>query len=86
VQLGPVKVQATASGDRLTLIDNTGKTIVVDDDAYNYAASSYPAATGETAVTCFSTLTGVMSLNIFDNQRRLMPRAETDLVVGAGCN
>jgi hypothetical protein len=80
VQIGPVEVTATASGDRLTVTDTNGQTIVLDDDAYDYMAATYPADT-----TCFTTVTGVMSLNVFDDERRLMPRTVADLVVAA-CN
>jgi len=86
VQLSNVKVASLAGGDRLTVQDSNGQTIVVDDDAYDYAASTYPAASGDTPATCFATLTGVMSLNVFDNERRLMPRRVSDMVTGGTCN
>jgi hypothetical protein len=83
VQLAGMEVTSTASGDRLTVTAIGGETIVVDDDAYNYAAATYPVG------TCFTTVTGVMSLNIFDNERRLMPTGVGDFVIdadGSDCN
>lgn len=76
VQIGPAKVEMTESGDRVTVNTASGM-IVVDDDAYNYAASTYPAD------TCFTSITGVMNLNVFDDQRRLAPTRVEDLAVAA---
>lgn len=80
VQIANVELTATASGDRLTFTDTNGQTIVVDDDAFNYAAADF------TIGTCYATVTGVMSLNIFDDERRLMPRDADDLVTGGTCD
>ncbi len=79
VQLSNMRVTATASGDRLT-ITNGSETIVVDDEAYNYAAADYTT----TPATCFATITGVMTLNVFDDERRLAPTSAADMVTTGG--
>lgn len=80
VSLSNMKVTATASGDRVTLSNGTD-TIVMDDDLYNYAAATYPVD------TCFETVVGIMTTNIFDDERRITPRNIMDLdTVGGTCN
>jgi predicted extracellular nuclease len=76
VQIGPAKVTALNSGNRITVTDNGGHSLVVDDDLY--AAS--PAIND-----CYSSITGVMTVNLADNERRLLPRGAVDLVIGSGC-
>ena len=61
-------------GDRVILTDGTN-TIVMDDDIFNYAAGAYPVG------TCFSGAVGIMTVNLFDDQRRFLPRAATDLTM-----
>ena len=77
VQLSGMEVTAVPGNDRLTLTGAGGETIIADDDAYDYMSATYPVG------TCFTTVTGVMTLNIFDDERRLAPRLITDLVVDA---
>jgi hypothetical protein len=82
VELSNMEVTATGSGDRLTVTGAGGQSIVLDDDSFNYGIADYMPG------TCFTTIIGVMSLNIFDDERRLMPRLVTDLVVdddGSDC-
>lgn len=84
VRLSDMKVTAHPGNDRLLVTSNTGETIVIDDDAYDYAAATYPFSG---TPTCFATITGIMSVNIFDDERRLLPRDLTDMViVGGSCN
>lgn len=74
VSLTNLRVMAElAPGDRVQLTNGTD-TIVMDDDSFNYAAGDYPVG------TCFSSVVGIMTTNIFDDERRLLPRAATDLV------
>jgi hypothetical protein len=81
VQLSNMRVMSHPGNDRL-LITNGTDTIVVDDDAYNYAAATYPMTT-----TCFATISGVMTTNLFDDERRLLPtRVEDMVIVGGTCN
>jgi hypothetical protein len=79
VRIQNVAVMAVNTGDRVTLRDSASSTIVMDDVAYDYAAGTYPIG------TCFESVTGVMTVNVFDDERRILPRAEVDLVIGAGC-
>ena len=83
VQLGGMEVTEVPGFDRLTLTSTTGETIVADDDAFDYMSATYPVG------TCFTTITGVMTLNIFDDERRLAPSQLTDFVVdvdGSDCD
>ncbi len=78
VQLSNMRVTAAPGFDVLTITNGTD-TIDLDDEAYNYAAATYPVG------TCFTTISGVMHLNIFDNDRRMVPTAVGDMVVGDTC-
>ncbi len=82
VTLSNLRVMSTASGDRATLTNGT-TTIVMDDDILDYAVLTPDPPDPRTPVystgTCFSTVTGIMSVNIFDDQRRLLPRTTADL-------
>ncbi|MCA9678155.1 MAG: hypothetical protein H6709_21545 [Kofleriaceae bacterium] len=79
VQLANMKVTVvTTSGQRRTLSDGTN-TIVMDDDAYDYQ-TAYPVD------TCFATITGVMTTNTFDNERRILPRPGDIVDTGGTCN
>jgi predicted extracellular nuclease len=81
VTLSNMSVMSHPGNDRL-MITNGTDTIVVDDDAYNYAAATYPMTT-----TCFATSSGIMTTNLFDDERRLLPTAVTDMVtIGGTCN
>lgn len=79
VQVATVKVAASGASDQLTLQDNSGDTVVMDDLAFDYAASSYPFG------TCFATVTGVMHVDGANNVRILLPRSAADLITGFGC-
>ncbi len=79
VQLSNVEVTMLPGNDRLTLTDASGS-VVADDDIYDYMGATYPVG------TCFATVAGVMSINLGDDERRLLPRAATDLVTGGTCN
>lgn len=79
VQVSTVKVIASGASDQLTLQDNSGNTVVMDDLAYDYAGASYPIG------TCFSTVTGIMHVDGLNNVRILLPRSAVDLVTGFGC-
>lgn len=78
VTLSNLRVSAAPGNDRLTLTDGTN-TIVMDDDVFDYAATAYPIG------TCFGTVTGVMGVNVFDDERRIFPRSAADLVAGTSC-
>lgn len=79
VQVSTVKVAASGASDQLTLQDNSGDIVVMDDLAFDYAASSYPVG------TCFATVTGIMHVDGTNNVRILLPRLVADLVTGFGC-
>lgn len=79
VQAATVRVVASGASDRLTLQDNSGDSFVMDDLSFDYAAASYPIG------TCFSTVTGVMHVNGFDDIRIFLPRSGADLITGFGC-
>ena len=77
VRVDNVRVTATLSGNRVVVQDNAGATLVLDDDAGSF---------GSVIVgTCYASVTGVMHLNLFDNERRLLPRSAADLVGGGSC-
>jgi len=78
VRIASLKVTAAAIGDVLTLRDDFGATVLMDDKAYDYAAASYPLG------TCFAFVTGVMSEN--GSGRLILPRSPGDLVGGGTCN
>jgi uncharacterized repeat protein (TIGR01451 family) len=78
VRLSNVRVTAVNAGDRVTLMDNDGGTVVMDDDAYNYVNPAIG--------TCFGFVTGVMTLDGFANIRLLLPRTLSDLGPFGTCN
>jgi uncharacterized repeat protein (TIGR01451 family) len=78
VQLTNLEVTAVSAGDRVTLVDTNGATILMDDDAHNYV--------NPVLGTCFSSVTGVMTLDPFANVRLLLPRMLSDLNPGGTCN
>lgn len=85
VQIAHAKVTAVGTNNKITLTDNAGTMITMDDDIFfGYAGTTTPAlpAVG----TCFAPLTGVMSVQLTDNIRTINPRAAADMVVGTGCN
>jgi hypothetical protein len=70
---GPALVtDAQPDFDQLTVTTASG-TILVEDESYNYSDAQYPVG------TCFSSVTGVMDLNVFNNYRRLAPTRVEDL-------
>ncbi len=77
VHIGPVRVTSLASGNRITVTDNDAHAIVVDDDLF----TATPAVND-----CYSSIVGVMTINLADDERRLLPRAAGDLTTGGGCN
>ena len=77
VRISNVSVMSVASGNRVTVTNGT-HTIVLDDDAANFGSPAIG--------TCYASVTGVMHLNVFDDQRRLLPRSAADLVPGNSCN
>jgi len=79
VTVSNVRVTALASGSRVTVIDNAGNSLVLDDDAGGYG---FLPVVG----TCYAVVIGVMYANTFDNERRLLPRGAADLTLGDGCN
>jgi hypothetical protein len=79
VQLSNAKVTSVNSQYDMLTVTVGGETLVLDDDVFDYDDATYPVN------TCFATLTGVMSLNIFDDERRLMPDNAGGMVTGGTC-
>lgn len=77
VSIGPVKVTATAPGNKFELTDNNNKKVHIDDDSFKITAPMVGA--------CLS-VTGIMSVAIFDDLRTINPRSEADVVTATGCN
>lgn len=84
VRLSTVKVTNNSLGfGQLQLTDNTGATIVLDDDSFFHTAQGgTPPAVG----TCYATLTGNMSVQLNSDIRTINPRSAADMMVGTGCN
>ncbi len=79
VQVATLKVtNINAGAGKVELTDNSGNRLLMDDDAFDWP--------DQVQDTCYTTVTGIMSVQITDNVRTINPRALTDLVVGAGCN
>ncbi len=55
-----LRVMSTATGNRVTVVDNTGNSLVLDDDAYVYPAPLIN--------TCYASITGVMHLSVTDDE------------------
>lgn len=80
VALSTLKVTNNNAGQgKMVLVDNAGASITTDDDIFT-------PATAPAVGTCFSTYTGVMSVQLIDNVRTLNARSAADMVVGTGCN
>jgi predicted extracellular nuclease len=80
-----LRIQAVldAASGKLTLADSMHRTIVMDNDSFNYALESGtpPVPNPDFAVgTCFSSVTGVMNLDISADVRTFNPRVAGDLV------
>ncbi len=86
VKINTIKVNNNALGNnKVELIDNNGNKLVMDDDVfagYSPTMTAMVPANG----TCFSSLIGVMSVQLNDDTRTINPRSAADMVVGAGCN
>ncbi len=79
VRVANVKVtNINVSLGKVELTDNTGNKIIMDNDSFDWL--------GQTANTCYATLTGVMSVQVNENVRTINPRSLTDMVTGTGCN
>lgn len=78
VSVTDVRVVSTATGNRVTVANIFGDTVVLDDDAYVYPPPVID--------TCYAKITGVMHLNFLDDERRLLPRGASDMAEGSACN
>ena len=79
VRLSNLKVtNINAGAGKVELTDNANNKVIMDDDIFDWP--------NQVANTCYATVTGVMSLQIFDDIRTLNPRDAADFVTGAGCN
>ena len=93
VKVDHLRILSTAAGDKVRLANDAGQEIVMDDNAFNYAVTiPDPANPGQTlpnpdfAVgTCFTSVTGIMSVELTDNVRTLNPTSAAALVRGKGC-
>lgn len=80
VQLSTLKVTNNALGfGKIELTDNNNNKIIMDDDSF--APTTAPANS-----TCYTTVTGVMNVQLTDNARTINPRSAADLVTGTGCD
>lgn len=77
VRVGPVRVTSILSSNRFVLADNAGSSIVGDDDIF---------VTSAVVDACYSSIVGVMTINLVDDERRILPRSTADLTAGSGCN
>lgn len=75
VTISDVEVTSTGSSDQLIVTDASAASIRMDDLAWDYAAASYPVG------TCFSTVTGVMGVDLVNDVRVILPRAASDVAV-----
>jgi hypothetical protein len=76
VTLSQVKVTAiSTSGHRITLTDASGN-VVMDDDIFAYT---------DPALNACLNVTGIMSVNLTDDERRFLPRQALDIVPTTGC-
>jgi hypothetical protein len=83
VRVAGLKVtNLNAGAGKVELSDSTGNKVIMDNDTnFNWTA---PAAN-----TCYSTLTGIMSVQLIDDVRTINPRSAADMVVdatGTSCN
>lgn len=79
VRVNNLLVTSTGSGGRVNVRDNGGNMLVLTNGAGGLSPSPVVG-------TCYGSVTGVMHLNTFDDERILMPRSAQDLVAGNGCN
>lgn len=79
VRVSNLKVtNINAGAGKVELTDNAGGKVIMDDDVFDWP--------DQVLNDCYTTVTGVMNLQIFDNIRTLNPRSAADFVVGATCN
>jgi hypothetical protein len=80
-RLANLKVESHNGGndndDTIVLTDGAGGTIFLDGDAFDYELATYPVG------TCFSSVTGLMSVQLTRNVRTINPRSAADVVVVA---
>jgi hypothetical protein len=85
VQITNAKVTAIGAHNQVTLTDNAGGSVILDDDVFfgytGTATASVPAMGA-----CFASITGVMNVQTDDNVATLNPRSAADMVTGDGCN
>jgi hypothetical protein len=84
VKLSNVKVMTapTSNKGKLTLVDNAGTTITMNDFANGGGWTGYTTTVG----TCYSSLVGIMDLDTKNQVRTINPRATADVTMGSGCN
>lgn len=81
VRVVTMKVTNAALGNgKVELSDNANKKLVMDDDLF--MTGSFPAQTNGTCLN----VVGVMSVQVTDNIRTLLPRTSADITIGTGCN
>jgi hypothetical protein len=93
VKVDHLRVTAHGTFDKVTLANDAGQVIVMDDGAFNYdlqipdpANPNARIPNPEFAVgTCFTSVTGIMSVELTDNVRTLNPTSAAALVRGKGC-
>ncbi|MEZ4359423.1 MAG: hypothetical protein R3B48_04525 [Kofleriaceae bacterium] len=84
VQLAGLKVMALGANNTVVMEDKLvpANTITIDDAIFAYTPTDF------TVGACYTTVTGIASINTIDDKRILLPRATTDLVPdasGAAC-
>jgi hypothetical protein len=85
VQTAHLKVTAIGLLNQVTLTDDAGATIIMDDDIFANYGGTVDAPTLPAVGDCFDTLTGVMSLQLTADIRTINPRSASDLVAGTCC-
>jgi hypothetical protein len=81
VQLQLLKVK-TVTEHQVTLVDNSNATIIMSDGAFAGFGGTAPVGDD-----CYTTLTGVMDFNTFNDPqiRTLNPTSTADMAKGTGC-
>jgi hypothetical protein len=82
-----VKAKVTTAANsfgEVVFTDANGKTITMDDDAFQYYGGTKLVPTPPAINACL-TITGVMDVNTTDNIRTINPRSAADLVTATGC-
>lgn len=78
VRVNNVRVVAVGAGNQITLADNSGHSIVMDDVAWGYNPVDYPV------LTCIQSVTGVMHVDTVNGIRVLAPRFSGDIQIPGG--